>query len=381
MYELADSLTLRRPRGYVPFIYVSGYVAGTVMARSTIYEVARRSGVSTATVSRVLHESNGYSPATRERVLAAAAELGWLPSGPARSLARRRNGIVGVLFPDFTAGGAVEEESPLYVDQVIRGAECAANEAGDALLIAATRGSSGRERALSIAGKVDGLVIVARSLPDADVAALGKRLPVVVLSDRAGRRARLDSVGVDNAAGIAAVVEHLTQVHGLHDLVFVAGPRRSPDSAERFAGFRLAMRAAGLACPTAPHAIGNFTAAGGAAAVRSLLADRKPPEAIVCGNDEMAVGALEVLAAQKVRVPHEVAVTGFDNVAIARHVRPPLTTVVQPMREIGAEAVRVVLARVSDPTAPRRSTVLPTELITRRSCGCRTSARREGSVG
>jgi len=351
------------------------------MARSTIYEVASRSGVSTATVSRVIHGANGYSAETRDRVLATAAELGWLPSGPARSLARRRIGIVGVLFPDFTAGGAVEEESPLYVDQVIRGAERAATEAGEALLIAATRGSSGRELALSMASKVDGLVIVARSLPEADIAALGTRLPVVVLSDRAGRRAKLDSVGVNNAAGITAVVEHLTQKHNLRDLVFLAGPRRSPDSAERFAGFRAAMRAAGLPCPTTPHAFGNFTTAGGAGAVAKLLAERKPPEAIVCGNDEMAAGALEVLAAHKLRVPQDVAVTGFDDVAVARHMRPPLTTVMQPMREIGAEAVRTVLARVNDSDAPRHAAVLPTELIIRRSCGCRTSPRREGRIG
>lgn len=346
------------------------------MTRATIYEVARRSGVSTATVSRVMHQADGYSAATRDRVLATAAALGWLPSGPARSLARRRNGIVGVLFPDFSAGGAVEEESPLYVDQVIRGAERAATEAGEALLVAATRGTSGRELARSMAGKVDGLVIVARSLPETDIASLGSRLPVVVLSDRAGRKARLDSVGVDNASGVAAIVDHLTHTHRLNDLVFIAGPRRSPDSAERFAGFRRAMREAGLPCPTTPHVTGNFTTAGGAEAVHSLLAERNRPQAIVCGNDEMAVGALEVLAAQKVRVPQDIAVTGFDDVAVARHVVPALTTVAQPMREIGAEAVRTVLARLNNSTAARRATVLPTELVVRRSCGCHPPARR-----
>jgi LacI family transcriptional regulator len=344
------------------------------MQRSTIYEVAERSGVSTATVSRVMHGANGYSAQTRDRVLACAAELGWLPSGPARSLAQRRSGIVGVLFPDLTTSGETEqEESPLYVDEIIRGAERAATEVGDAVLIAATRGSSGRNLAFSVASKVDGLVAVARSLPEADLAALGARLPVVVLSDRAGRRTKLDSVGVDNRAGMRALIEHLVEQHGHRDIAFVAGPHRSPDSEERFAGFRLAMRAAGLACPAKPHAVGNFTATGGAAAVRALLADRRPPDAVVCGNDQMAIGALDVLAEVRLRVPADVAVTGFDDVALARHVRPPLTTVAQPMREIGAEAVRIVLARLVDPGADRRAVVLSTDLVLRRSCGCRAA--------
>jgi len=137
-----------------------------VTDRSTIYEVAKRSGVSTATVSRVMAEGKGFSPATRERVQAMAAELGWVPSGPARGLASRRAGVVGLLFPDLGQSGAAEEESPLYVDQVIRGAERAATSVGDAVLIAATRGASGRQLAFSVAGKADGLVVMARSLSD-----------------------------------------------------------------------------------------------------------------------------------------------------------------------------------------------------------------------
>jgi len=342
-----------------------------VTARSTIYEVARRSGVSIATVSRVMHDGVGFSAATRERVLAAAADLGWVPSGPARGLASRRAGIVGVLFPDLGASGEAEEESPLYVDEVIRGAERAATAVGDAVLIAATRGASGRDLAYSVAGKVDGLVVMARSLAEHDIEAISRSVPIVVFANRPARRGH-DCVGADNRGGVGAIVAHLVQEHGYTDLAFVGGPARSPDSVERFAGFRKALNTAGLPVLDSPDAEGGFTEVGGARAIRALLADRRPPHAIVCGNDEMAIGALAVLRTAKLRVPGEVAVTGFDDIASARHMRPPLTTVRQPMRDLGEEAVRVLLERVNDPDAARCSVVMPTQLVIRRSCGCRT---------
>lgn len=344
--------------------------------RSTIYEVARCSGVSTATVSRVMHDGTGFSAATRERVLEAAAHLGWLPSGRARGLAMRRAGIIGLLFPDFTSTGDAEEESPLYVDQVIRGAERAATAHGDAVLIAATRGSSGRELAFSVAGKVDGLVVVARSLTAADLESVARSLPVVVLANRTGRGPRFDSVGADNRGGVRSLVAHLLEQHGYRDIVFIGGPARSPDSMERFAGFREALRSAGLPAPAKPDAEGAFTEAGGARAVRELLADRRPPDAIVCGNDEMALGALGVLADARLRVPGDVAVTGFDDIAAGRHVRPQLTTVRQPMRDLGERGVHAVLSRIQDPDRRRQAIVLATELVIRRSCGCRTSRSR-----
>ncbi len=341
--------------------------------RSTIYEVARSSGVSTATVSRVMHNSTGYSPATRERVLTAAADLGWVPSGSARGLAIRRAGIIGLLFPDFTSMGEAEEESPLYVDQVIRGAERAATAAGDAVLIAATRGTTGRDLAWSVAGKVDGLVVVARSLTQADLHSIARNLPITLLAHRGSRRANFDTVSVDNRSGVRALVEHLVTDHGCRDIVFVGGPARSPDSMERFAGFREALRGAGLPAPRSPHAEGAFTEAGGAHAVRALLVDRRHPDAIVCGNDEMAIGALAVLAIAKLRVPADVAVTGFDDIAAGRHIRPSLTTVRQPMRELGEQGVHSVLTRIGDPERRRLNAVLPTELVLRRSCGCRSA--------
>lgn len=350
-----------------------------VAEKATIYEVARLSGVSTATVSRVMRDRAGFSTDTRARVLASASKLGWVPSGTARGLASRRVGIVGLLFPDLGLSEDADEESPLYVDQVIRGAERAATAAGDAILIAATHGMGGREVAHSVAGKVDGLVVMARSLPEKQLTALARSIPVVVLADHRAPR-HLDFVAADNRGGSREVTRHLVTEHGHRSLAFIGGPARSPDSMERFAGFCEALAAAGLPVPSEPDAEGGFTECGGERGMRMVLESRKqPPQAVVLGNDQMAIGALAALRSARLRVPHDVAVTGFDDLSSARYVRPALTTVRQPMRDLGEESVRALLDRISYPGSPRRHVILPTRVVVRRSCGCRakrTPARR-----
>jgi LacI family transcriptional regulator len=180
-----------------------------------------------------------------------------------------------------------------------------------------------------------------------------------------------DFVGADNRSGSREITAHLIEVHGHTDLAFLAGPADSPDSGERFEGFREALRQAGLPVPGEPAATGGFTEAGGRQAVAAMLAGDRTPRAIVCGNDEMAIGALIALRARRRRVPADVAVTGFDDIAAAHHVRPRLTTVRQPMRELGEQSVRMLLGRINSPAAPRQSVVLSTRTVIRRSCGCR----------
>ncbi len=341
--------------------------------RPTIYAVAKRCGVSTTTVSRVMQDESFGSPLTRERVLSTALELGWVPNGAARGLASRKAGIVGLLFPDLGEPGVGQEESPLYVDQVIRGAERVTTAAGQAVLIAAVRATGGKSLAYSVAGKVDGLVIMSRSLSDKDVAAIARTVPVVLLAHKPGRKT-LDHVAVDNRSGAREITTHLLDVHGYRDLVYVGGPEGSPDSNERFIGFCESLEAAGLPIPERPVTEGGFTETGGRNAMRRLLEASKPPRAIVFGNDEMAIGALSILAKARISVPGKVAVTGFDDIAIARHVNPSLTTVKQPMRELGEEAVQLLFARLQDPKAAKRTVYLSTELVLRESCGCNSTS-------
>lgn len=341
---------------------------------ATIYHVARRSGVSTATVSRVMKGGTGFSAATRERVLAAAGELAWVPSGSARGLASRRTGIVGLIFPDLDNTDEPGQDSPLYFDQIIRGAERAATAMGDAVLIAGSRCATGRELVFSVASKVDGLVVLAGSLSKRDLEQVRRSVPVVLLADRASHRGT-DGVAADNRGGTRAATSHLIGAHKYRDLVFVGGVERAPDSIERFAGFCDALQEAGLPIPDAPAALGEFTESGGELAMRQLLGAPRIPRAVVFANDQMAIGALSALRRERIPVPTQMAIVGFDDIAAARHVRPALTTVRQPMRDLGEQAVRLLFERVAEPDGARRAIVLATELILRRSCGCGARAR------
>lgn len=293
-----------------------------------------------------------------------------MPNGTAKALASSRSGILGLLFHDLDPGGdaADVDDSPLYLDRVLRGAESAATAAGNALLIAATRGRTGRDLAYSIAGKVDGLVVFAQSLPTSDQAALARTVPIVTVGGSKGT----DDVSVDNRTGMRELVRHLLQVHGLRRFVFIGGPPRSPDAMSRFAGYRDALREAGLPVTAKPDAGGSFTESGGESAAERLLASPagEAAQAIVCANDEMAIGARNVLAGRGIRIGTDVAVTGFDNIAAARHTSPPLTTVNQPMRRVGREAVELLLRRLREPQNPPHRVQLPTDPVIRRSCGC-----------
>jgi DNA-binding LacI/PurR family transcriptional regulator len=176
-------------------------------------------------------------------------------------------------------------------------------------------------------------------------------------------------VAADNAAGIGALAGHLIETHGNRDLCFVAGPADSPDARERLTSFRRAV-AGRAGCRVDRVLAGDFSEASGAAAARELLAERPLPDAIACANDQMAIGVLGELRRAGVRVPQDVAVTGFDDIYASRILSPGLTTVSQPLRELGRRAARRLRARIDDRRLAPQAEILPTRLIIRASCGC-----------
>jgi LacI family transcriptional regulator len=360
---------------------------------TTVYDIARQAGVSTATVSRVLHGSSLVRPETRQRVVDVIERLGFVPNGSAQGLSMRRKDIIGLVALERGADEIdIERSSQLYVDEIVHAVEGVLRGTEISLLLSfGPRGESFQRRIQTLSGKVDGLLMAEDVLPASQLVALAKRVPLVLIA-RSADATGLDALTVDNAGGIRAAVTHLTGVHGYRRLGFVGGPPDSPDAKQRLAAFGEAVRAAD-GCSAEPAVHGDFSEASGSAAARALLARGAEPEAVVCANDQMAIGLMREFRRSGVDVPGRVAVTGFDDIYPARLTDPPLTTVSQPLRELGTRAARRLLDRIGAatlppaaealptlpaaaevlPNLPAAAEVLPTHLVVRGSCGCRSA--------
>jgi LacI family transcriptional regulator len=353
--------------------YVSG-CKGAILKTATMYDVARVAGVSTATVSRVVRGSALVNTDTRDRVSAVISALGYVPDGYAQGLSNRRKDVIGLVgLERGIAETGVERTSLLFIDQVVHAAESVLRGTSFSLML--TFGSRGGEfegRVRSLTGKVDGLLVVEHVMAAGELRVLAGRIPVVVI---AGRReeAGLDVFTADNRAGMTALVRHLVVDHRYRRLSFVAGPRDAPDARERLAAFEAAVLA-GRDSTVDQVICGDFSEGSGTAAARVLLdraGRRSVPDAVVCANDQMAIGVLREFQRAGLRIPGDVAVTGFDDIYPAGLVDPPLTTVSQPIRELGARAAGRLLARIAEPGLPPRAQVLGTTVFFRASCGCR----------
>ena len=337
----------------------------------TIYDVARRAGVSIASVSRILNGQGSPRADTRERVMRAVRELGFVPDATARALSNGLKAVVGVVF---RRGGEAlfedEYESLLFIDVINRGIEEAAQRRGFDVLM----GSVGfhdvdvATRIAAIAGKADGLILHDRMLSAAGLARLADVVPIVTLAGSPTRASM--NVRCDNQSGMRALVRHLVIDHGYLSLAYLSGRSDSPDNRARARAFQAEAIAAGAQIEAGPGWHGNYSASGGAKVIASLLdSGRQLPRAIVCANDQTALGVMHALARRGIDVPSDVAVTGFDDVPVARHLHPPLTTVRQPIHELGATAFDVLYSRISA-SGGERDVVLPVGLMVRESCGC-----------
>ena len=334
----------------------------------TVYDVAERAGVSIATVSFAFRRPERVKDTTREAVFAAARELGYVPNASARGLARRRTGALGLYSFDYLLAEAAVEASPrdfpLYVDEVQRGMQLECWRRGLALMTGG--GPSSEQVVTDIAGRVDGLAVFPQTVPLEDLQHIARRIPVVEVSEPVLGDG-LSHVTVDNADGVRRATTHLVEHHGLRRLVFV-GQGQSHEVAVRFKGFKAALKVAGLTPPRAPlHAGGDADAE--AATLVARLRDELP-EAVVCATDQQALAMLDALQAQGIRVPQDIAVTGFDGIVAGLLSRPTLTTVRQPMGEMGRAVVEILVDRLAEPDLAPENRQLPVELVLRESCGC-----------
>ncbi|MGH3354610.1 MAG: LacI family DNA-binding transcriptional regulator [Nocardioidaceae bacterium] len=320
----------------------------------TIRDVAKHAGVSIATVSRALRGHQNVTEATRERVLASVSELRFTPSRLGVSLAERRHAANGIVFPDLSG--------PYYAE-VVLGYEQVAAELGRSVLILSTHGrDAAREMVMELAGRVDGLVVLGRTVSDDVVREIAdRRTPLVLLARPA--MGSIDSVNAENLDSAGVLARHLV-ADGHRRLVFVGDPHSSPDIGERWQGICTALTEDGFANPEQVSPPG-FGEDAGSEVARRLL-DAGLPDAVVCANDELALGVLSELRTAGVDVPHEVAVTGWDDVMAARYAG--LTTVRQPMRELGATAAQALDVRIGGDRGQARHQVLPTQLVVRASC-------------
>jgi LacI family transcriptional regulator len=352
----------------------------------TIYDVARVAGVSIASVSRVLNGQNNPRAETKERVLQAVAELGFVPDGAARALSVRLKEVVGVVVrrPQWHDGSmfADEDENLQFPDMINRGMEIVAQRHGFDLLIRSVDLGEvdGGRRIFALARKSDGLILHDQVLAPEQLDRLSRQVPVVTLAGLPTETTA--NVHSDNDGGMRELARHLIIDHGYRTLAYIAGHAGSPDSLAR--GHALADEAAagGATLLQGEAWRGGYQAAGGARAIEQLIADgRTLPRAIVCANDQSAIGVLHALARHGIAVPDDVAVTGFDDIPVARHLRPQLTSVRQSIQDLGATAFETVYAmikrRVVATDSPRgRDIVLRTPLIRRESCGCAAESPR-----
>jgi LacI family transcriptional regulator len=327
----------------------------------TIKDVAREAGVSVATVSRVWNEAAFVSTATRQRVAAVAARLGYSPHGAARSLITRTTHALGVLLPDLYGE---------FFSEIIRGIDHTAQAAGYHILVSSSHDSKDEiDAALrSMRGRVDGLIIMS---PDLEarrtLQTLQGSFPVVLLNGGAEAKA-FDTITIENHEGAREMTRHLI-ARGHRRIAMVCGPQRNYDAAERLRGYHTALTESGIEHEASLVVRGDFSELSGYGAVSQLLELEPRPTAIFAANDSMAIGALSALREAGLRVPDDVAVAGFDDIPLARYMNPPLSTVHVDISQLGERAAALLLTSLRKGNRPHQQLQLSTTLVIRASCG------------
>jgi LacI family transcriptional regulator len=321
----------------------------------TIKDVADAAGVSPATVSRALATPELVREPTRARVLRAARELGYAPNRAARGLITGRTGNLGLLVPDLA--------NPFFPG-VVKGMQARAREADYHVFLADTDEDPTVEADLvrALSKQVDGIVLCSPRMAEEDLRAIAGATTLVLLNRRIGR---IPAVTVDNVDGMRQAVAHLTAL-GHRRVAYVGGPRTSWSNRERVRGLRTVAAAAGVGLVE----IGNVTPqfAGGVAAADQVLA--AGVSAVVAYNDLIALGLIARFRAREVGVPADISVIGFDDIALAAMVEPPLTSVALPQEQIGRTGVDLLLALLENPDrVPATRRELDTQLMVRASTG------------
>ncbi|WP_425833405.1 LacI family DNA-binding transcriptional regulator [Streptomyces fractus] len=338
--------------------------------RPTLEEVAARAGVGRGTVSRVINGSPRVSEATRTAVEAAVAELGYVPNTAARALAANRTDAIALVVPEPETRFFTEP----YFSDVLRGVGAELADTEMQLILTFAGNDRERQRLAQYLGahRVDGVLLVSVHADDPLPDLLGQLEIPAVVSGRRSATEPLPSVDSDNYAGARSAVEHLLS-RGRRTIATIAGRLDVYGAQRRVDGYRDSLAGAGQEVDERLIVEGNFSEEGGRTAMAELLAARPDLDAVFAASDVMAAGARQVLREAGRRIPDDVALVGFDDSAIARHMDPPLTSVRQPMEEMGRAMTDLLLTEIADrrPAVSRSldcpQLMLPTELVVRES--------------
>lgn len=327
----------------------------------TIFDVAREAGVSYATVSRVLNNKDHVKAEKRQAVLDAVARLGYVANSQARSLAGGASRVIGLLVQDVGTS---------YTGEIIRGIDEELSAAGYDLMLYTTHRRKAKESAYVDAiarGLADGLLLILPRNSGAYLESLRRQNFPYVLIDHQGIGDYARSVGATNWQGAYDATRYLLDL-GHRRIGFISGAMDLGCSIDRLGGYSVALTDFNI--PVDPMLIrtGDFYRPQGFAAAYDLLGLPQPPTAIFASNDEMAFGAMEAARVRGLRIPDDVSVVGFDDIYQASLVHPALTTVRQPMEQMGRNATRMLLDLIADPEKQMGRVTLPTTLVVRESC-------------
>ncbi|GII56834.1 LacI family transcriptional regulator [Planotetraspora thailandica] len=329
----------------------------------TLRDVAEAAGVHAATASRALNPSTRrlVSAETARRVMKAAKTLGYQPNPIARSLKTAKSSTIGLVIPDLT--------NPLF-PPIVRGIENVLEAEGYSAWIVNTDNDPERERSRidSLRSRqVEGLIVATARLDHPFLEKLHEQGVKMVLVNRRTENLAIPCVTADDATGIALAVRHLVDL-GHTRIAHLAGPHSTSTGVVRARAFRHAVRDHGLEDDSRLIVeCAHWNEADGAAATRELLDRATPFTAIVAGNDLIALGSYDVFAERGISCPEEISVVGFNDMPYLDKLRPPLTTVRVPHHDIGAEAARMLLDCIDDPTRHPRSLLLPVTMVVRAS--------------
>ncbi len=337
--------------------------------RITSYDVAKAAGVSQTTVSFVLNQvaEANISDETRQRVMAAAEELGYVPDAAAQALARGRTQIIGVVVTTL--------EDP-FIGALVQTIESAAHDQGYVVILASSNDEPEREVAAARmlqSRRVDGVIVASSRASALYKGHLKKpRVPIVVINRLTEPSDQLVfSVGVDNRHGGYSATAHLIQ-QGHRRIAYVSSPLDRNDNKERMAGYRQALAEAGLFFSPSLVVQGTGDTDGGQRALPALLSLDEPPSAVFCYNDLTAIGLIDGARRAGLAIPQDLAIVGFDDIAFAQFCHPPLTTIAQPIEEMGRKAIELVLALLSEGVpvaATGRNVTIQGQLVVRGSSG------------